>query len=111
MKMRYATGTGTSRWSSESGAAGSGRRVAFWVRAPRWSSSTPRSAPSPLYAIYQAKLGFSATILTVIFAVYVVAVLAVVLPGGRAVRPGSPPAGDHLRHRAANGGHGGVPGR
>jgi hypothetical protein len=31
MQMRDATGTGASRRSSESGAAGSGRRVAFWV--------------------------------------------------------------------------------
>ena len=89
-----------------------GRRVAFWVAgATLVLFNSAVSAPSPLYAIYQAKLGFSATILTVIFAVYVVAVLAVVLPAGRTVRPGWPPAGDRLRDRAANGGHGAVPGR
>jgi len=83
MKMRHATRTGASRRSSESGAAGSGRRVAFWVAgATLVLFNSAVSAPSPLYAIYQAKLGFSATILTVIFAVYVVAVLAVVLPAG-----------------------------
>src|ERR1700677_4389716 len=83
MKMRHATRTGASRRSSESGAAGSGRWVAFWAAgATLVLFNSAVSAPSPLYAIYQAKLGFSATILTVIFAVYVIAVLAVLLPAG-----------------------------
>src|ERR1700722_1932237 len=83
MKMRHATGTGASPRSSESGAAGSHRRVAFWVAgATLVLFNAAVSAPSPLYAIYQARLGFSTTILTVIFAVYVVAVLVVVLPAG-----------------------------
>src|ERR1700677_1927680 len=96
MKMRPATGTRASRRSSESGAAGSGRRVAFWVAgATLVLFNAAVSAPSPLYAIYQAKLGFSATILTVIFAVYVVAVL-VAVPGrqrGCASPRGAGPAG------------------
>jgi hypothetical protein len=39
-------------------------------------------APSPLYAIYQSKFGFSTTVLTAILAVYAVAVLAAVRPAG-----------------------------
>ena len=41
------------------------------------------SAPTPLYAIYRAEWGFSATMLTLVFAVYALAVLASLLVGGR----------------------------
>ncbi len=37
------------------------------------------SAPTPLYATYQARWGFSAVTITVIFGVYAVAVLASLL--------------------------------
>jgi MFS family permease len=59
------------------------RRVAFWVTGATLTLFLcGASAPSPLYAIYQTKFGFSATILTAIFAVYALAVLAAVLPAG-----------------------------
>jgi MFS family permease len=80
--MRYATETGASPPSS--GSARPRRWVAFWVAGATltlfFSGST---APSPLYTIYQAKFGFSAAVLTVIFAVYAIAVLAAVLPAGQ----------------------------
>ena len=41
------------------------------------------SAPSPLYAVYQATYGFSSLTLTAIFAVYVLALLATLLTVGR----------------------------
>ncbi|MDT5233652.1 MAG: hypothetical protein QOI39_4152, partial [Mycobacterium sp.] len=41
------------------------------------------SAPSPLYPVYQADFGFSALTLTVIFAVYVFALMASLLTVGR----------------------------
>lgn len=41
------------------------------------------SAPTPLYALYQAHWGFSSTMLTVIFGVYALAVLAALLVVGR----------------------------
>ena len=41
------------------------------------------SAPTPLYATYQARSGFSAVTITVIFGVYAVAVLASLLVFGR----------------------------
>jgi predicted MFS family arabinose efflux permease len=41
------------------------------------------SAPTPLYALYQARWGFTSTMVTVIFAVYAIAVLAAVLVAGR----------------------------
>lgn len=37
------------------------------------------TAPSPMYSIYQREWGFSATVLTVVFAVYTVAILAALL--------------------------------
>ena len=40
------------------------------------------SAPTPLYAVYQARWGFSAVTITVIFGVYAVAVLAALLVFG-----------------------------
>jgi len=58
--------------------------VAFWVVA---SSAAillaASSAPSPLYAVYRAEFGFSAFTLTVIFAVYVFALMASLLTVGR----------------------------
>jgi hypothetical protein len=41
------------------------------------------SAPTPLYALYQARWGFSATMLTVVFGVYALAVLGALLVAGR----------------------------
>ncbi|CDR18218.1 MFS transporter [Streptomyces iranensis] len=40
------------------------------------------SAPSPLYGVYQAEWGFSATMLTAVFAVYAIALLAALLVVG-----------------------------
>ena len=40
---------------------------------------TASSAPSPLYVVYQAEWGFTATTLTVVFAVYVLGLLAALL--------------------------------
>lgn len=41
------------------------------------------SAPTPLYRLYQAQWGFTSTTITVIFAVYALAVLAALLVAGR----------------------------
>jgi hypothetical protein len=41
------------------------------------------SAPTPLYAVYQAQWGFSSTMLTLVFGVYAIAVLAALLVAGR----------------------------
>ncbi|MFZ3323310.1 MAG: MFS transporter [Usitatibacter sp.] len=41
------------------------------------------SAPTPLYSLYQAEWGFSATMVTMIFAIYAIAVLASLLVAGR----------------------------
>jgi predicted MFS family arabinose efflux permease len=41
------------------------------------------SAPTPLYAIYQARWGFSPTMLTLVFGIYAVAVLLALLVAGR----------------------------
>jgi MFS family permease len=49
------------------------------------------SAPSPLYAVYQAKWGFSSTTLTVIYAVYAFGALGALLITGR--------LSDHLGRR------------
>src|SRR5271169_1918847 len=68
--------------ASESIGTGS-HRVAFWIAGATLTLFLcGASAPSPLYAIYQAKFGFSTAVLTAIFAVYAVAVLAAVLPAG-----------------------------
>ena len=40
------------------------------------------SAPTPLYVVYQARFGFSATTLTAIFAVYALALLLTLIPAG-----------------------------
>ena len=60
------------------------RGVAFWLVAATTATLTAASsAPSPLYPVYQAEFGFSAVTLTVIFAVYVFALLASLLTVGR----------------------------
>ena len=83
MNMTHATGTGDGHQAGGPARAGSRRHVAFWVAGATLTLFLcGASAPSPLYAIYQAKLGFSATVLTAIFAVYAVAVLVTVLPAG-----------------------------
>src|ERR1700686_3254660 len=60
------------------------RSIAFWVVAAM-AAMVPAasSAPSPLYPVYQAEFGFSALTLTVIFAVYVLALMASLLTVGR----------------------------
>jgi len=68
MNMTHATGTGDSHQASGSAGSGSRRHVAFWVAGATLTLFLcGASAPSPLYAIYQAKFGFSATVLTAIF--------------------------------------------
>lgn len=68
------------------------RRAGFWVVAFTTAVLlAASSAPSPLYAVYQQRFGFSATTLTVVFAVYVVALLGTLLVAGR--------LSDHLGRR------------
>jgi MFS family permease len=56
------------------------RAAAFWtVTATTATLTAASSAPSPLYPVYQAEYRFSAVTLTVIFAVYVFALLAALL--------------------------------
>ena len=60
------------------------RSVAFWLVAATTATLTAASsAPSPLYPVYQAEFRFSAITLTVIFAVYVFALMASLLTVGR----------------------------
>ena len=60
------------------------REIAFWLIAYVFAAVMLGTAvPSPLYAIYQRQWHFSAGILTLIFAVYAVAVLATLLLAGR----------------------------
>src|ERR1700728_1846949 len=49
------------------------------------------SAPTPLYALYQAQWGFSPITVTVIFGIYAMSVLAALLSAGR--------LSDHLARR------------
>jgi MFS family permease len=59
-------------------------RIAFWVAALILSiTMLGTTLPTPLYVIYQSEWHFSATIVTVTFAVYAVAVLATLLLAGR----------------------------
>ena len=59
------------------------RRGSFFVGAAAGAATlTAASAPSPLYPVYQRLWGFSAFTLTVIFAVYVFALLAALLTIG-----------------------------
>jgi MFS family permease len=61
-----------------------GRRSAFWtVAATTGLLLAASSAPSPLYPVLQAEFGFSTITLTVIFAVYVLALLLSLLTVGR----------------------------
>jgi MFS family permease len=61
-----------------------GRSAAFWiVAATTVVLLAASSAPSPLYAVYQAEFGFSPITLTAIFAVYVLALLLSLLTVGR----------------------------
>lgn len=60
------------------------RRAAFYLQASiTWSFLLGSSAPTPLYTIYQAAWGFSATWVTLVFGVYALAVLAALLVFGR----------------------------
>src|ERR1700685_4313664 len=60
------------------------REIAFWLIAYVFAAVILGTVvPAPLYAIYQRQWHFSAGILTLIFAVYAVAVLATLLLAGR----------------------------
>jgi MFS family permease len=60
-------------------------KIAFWLIAYIFAANMLGTAiPSPLYAIYQSQWHFSAGILTLIFAVYAVAVLTTLLLAGQA---------------------------
>jgi MFS family permease len=60
------------------------RAAAFWtVAATTAILLAAASAPSPLYPVYQAEFGFSTITLTLIFAVYVFALMASLLTVGR----------------------------
>lgn len=60
------------------------RTTAFWAAAATTAALlAASSAPTPLYPVFQAEFGFSPTTLTVIFAVYVFALLASLLTVGR----------------------------
>ena len=60
------------------------REIAFWLIAYVFAAVMLGTVvPTPLYAIYQRQWRFSAGILTLIFAVYAVAVLATLLLAGR----------------------------
>ncbi|WP_254900662.1 MFS transporter [Rhodococcus sp. 1168] len=57
--------------------------IAFWVVGLTYLVTMATSAaPSPLYPIYQSNWGFSSTTLTVVFAVYALALLAALLTVG-----------------------------
>jgi MFS family permease len=61
-----------------------GRTAGFWLLAAVLGCLlAAASAPSPLYAIYAERWGFSSTTLTAIFAVYALALLAALLTTGR----------------------------
>lgn len=61
------------------------RQVAFWLVALAFLvTMLGTTLPTPLYVLYQQKLGFSALMTTIIFAVYAVGVLATLLLFGRA---------------------------
>ena len=60
------------------------RRVGFWLVAFTTAATlAASSAPSPLYAVYQQRFGFSSSTLTIVFAAYVIALLATLLTVGR----------------------------
>ncbi|MFJ4466829.1 MFS transporter [Streptomyces sp. NPDC089424] len=59
------------------------RTAGFWLLAVTLLAVLAASAaPSPLYVVYQARWGFSPTVLTAIFAIYVVALLVALLTVG-----------------------------
>src|SRR5580658_4828008 len=59
------------------------RRAAFWLAGGvLWLLFCAAGAPSPLYGIYRAQLGFSATTLTAVFAIYALVLLATLLVFG-----------------------------
>src|SRR5690348_3372040 len=61
------------------------REAAFWLVGYVFAAVILGTAlPAPLYAIYQRQWHFSAGVLTLIFAVYAVAVLATLLLAGQA---------------------------
>jgi Major Facilitator Superfamily len=73
--VRPVTATGPSRISS---------RASFYLVASiTLAFLAGSSAPTPLYALYQAQWGFSSTMLTLVFGVYALAVLASLLVVGR----------------------------
>ena len=60
------------------------RRIAFWLLTLVFAATMlGTTLPIPLYVIYQARWHFSAAMVTVIFAVYGIAVLATLLLAGR----------------------------
>jgi MFS family permease len=60
-----------------------GRAPAFWLMATTLAAFLfASSAPSPLYIVYQSKWGFSAIVLTAVFAVYALGLLAALLVAG-----------------------------
>jgi len=69
------------------------RKRAFWFTGALLALFlTASTAPSPMYAIYQQRWGFSATVLTEVFAAYMVGILAaLVLLGGLSDRVGRRP--------------------
>jgi MFS family permease len=61
------------------------RALAFWLVAVAFAVTMfGTTLPTPLYVLYQGKLGFGEQMLTVIFAVYAAGVLAALLLFGRA---------------------------
>ncbi|MBX6385469.1 MAG: MFS transporter [Microbispora sp.] len=60
------------------------RRAGFWLLAATWLAFMgAASVPSPLYVIYQQRWGFSAAVLTGVFAIYAVALLVALLTVGK----------------------------
>jgi predicted MFS family arabinose efflux permease len=60
-----------------------GRTAAFWLLAVTLGLMLfASSAPSPLYVVYQGEWGFSAIVLTSVFAVYALALLVTLLVAG-----------------------------
>jgi MFS family permease len=58
-------------------------QVAFWtVAAVLFALLAAASAPSPLYAVYQVRFGFSALTLTLVFALYVLVLLVTLIVAG-----------------------------
>lgn len=60
------------------------RRIGFWIIAAVLAAFLfGASAPSPLYTVYAARWHFSAIMITIIFAVYALALLITLLTSGR----------------------------